>query len=96
MNGEDTLSSIEIKTDNKTKTIEVSGLFIAVGQSPKNEIFKNIVELDENGYIKSNGVYTNTEGIFVAGDTRVKDLRQLTTAVSDGSIAATAAIKYIN
>ncbi|MBE6157302.1 MAG: thioredoxin-disulfide reductase [Firmicutes bacterium] len=98
LNGEDLLTSIEVTNkENETKTIEVSGLFIAVGQAPKNEIFSNIIELDNNGYIKSiDGVHTNKDGIYVAGDTRVKDLRQLTTAVSDGSIAATTAIKEMN
>ena len=68
-------------------------IFIAIGQSPKNEIFSNLIEL-ENGYIKSeDGVHTNIDKIYVAGDARVKDLRQLTTAVADGSIAATTAIK---
>ena len=90
INGNDKLESIELDNGN---TLEISGLFIAVGQVPKNEIFKNIIELD-NGYIASvDGVHTNIDGIYVAGDTRVKDLRQLTTAVSDGSIAATTALK---
>ena len=90
INGNDKLESIELDNGN---ILEISGLFIAVGQEPKNEIFKNIIELD-NGYIASvDGVHTNIDGIYVAGDTRVKDLRQLTTAVSDGSIAATTALK---
>ena len=53
-----------------------------------------MVDLNERGYIETtDGVHTKTEGIYVAGDTRVKELRQLTTAVADGSIAATIAIK---
>ena len=80
--------------DNNSKEIEVNGLFIAVGQSPKNEIFANLIKINDYGYIESSdGVHTNIEGIYVAGDNRVKELRQLTTAVSDGSIAATTAIK---
>lgn len=80
--------------DNKVNEIEINGLFIAVGQSPKNEIFANIIKINDYGYIESDdGVHTNIEGIYVAGDNRVKVLRQLTTAVSDGSIAATTAIK---
>ncbi len=56
-----------------------------------------MVDLDEKGYIKSiDGVHTKTKRIYVAGDARVKDLRQLTTAVSDGSIAATVAIKEMD
>ena len=93
LNGVEKLESIEVKETEQTKNLEVDGLFIAVGQIPNNEIFQNVVDL-ENGYIKSvDGVHTKTEGIYVAGDTRVKDLRQLTTAVSDGAIAATTAIK---
>lgn len=95
INGEDKVESIEVEnTSNERKTINVSGIFIAVGQDPKNAIFNNIVELNDKGYIISeDGVHTSTEGIYVAGDTREKVLRQLTTAVSDGSIAATIAIK---
>ena len=93
--GNELLTGIEItdKTNNK-KEINIDGLFIAVGQEPKNEIFNNVVDLDSRGYIETtDGVHTKTSGIYVAGDTRVKELRQLTTAVGDGSLAATIAIK---
>lgn len=96
LNGDKLLESIDVKNNgNDTITnIKVKGLFIAVGQQPKNEIFSNVVTLNKMGYIDSeDGVHTNVEGIYVAGDNRVKLLRQLTTAVSDGSIAATVAIK---
>ena len=94
LNGEKRIEAIEV-TDNlgNSKIIDVNGLFIAIGQTPKNDCFLNVVELD-NGYIKSvDGVHTSHDKIYVAGDTRVKELRQLTTAVSDGAIAATVAIK---
>lgn len=91
LNGENKLESIEL--DNG-KVLEVSGLFIAVGQEPNNSIFNNVVTLDEKGYIKSeDGVHTNSKHIYVAGDARVKNLRQLVTAESDGAIAATTAIR---
>ncbi|MBE6150183.1 MAG: thioredoxin-disulfide reductase [Firmicutes bacterium] len=81
-----------IKLDNGLD-INVNGLFIAVGQEPKNEIFSELIDIDEKGYIISNdGVHTNVNGIYVAGDARVKNLRQVITAVSDGAIAATTAI----
>ena len=95
INGSDKLVSVDVKdnTDN-INTIDVDGLFIAVGQAPKNEIFSNIFELDERGYAKiGENLHTKIEGIYVAGDARVKSLRQLTTAISDGAIAATTAIK---
>ncbi len=95
LKGEDVLKRIEVKKhDGQTLDLDVAALFIAVGQEPKNEIFANVCSLNDNGYIEAKDeVYTNTPGIYVAGDARVKVLRQLTTAVSDGSLAATIAIK---
>lgn len=95
INGEDKLSNIDIVDKNSNiKNIRIDGLFIAIGQEPKNEIFKNILDINERGYIVTkDDVHTNVDGIYIAGDTRVKELRQLTTAVADGSLAATIAIK---
>ena len=95
LNGDKRLESIEVEDNqHEVHTLPINGLFIAIGQAPKNEIFQDLIELDEKGYIVSlDGVHTNMEKIYVAGDTRVKDLRQLTTAVSDGAIAATVAMK---
>ncbi len=89
--GEDKLNSIEI-TDNRNNIsrLEIDGLFIAIGNIPDNNRFKNIIDLDENGYIIANtNLKTKTDNIYVAGDTRVKTLRQLVTATADGAIAAT-------
>lgn len=95
INGEDVLKSIEVKdNEDNIRKIDINGLFIAVGQEPKNDIFANIIDIDEAGYIKTeDGVHTNVNKIYVAGDARAKKLRQLVTAVSDGAIAATTAIK---
>ena len=93
--GEEVLKQIEVTDNNLNKNIiDIDGLFIAVGREPKNEIFKNVADLNSNGYIiAKDNVHTNIEGIYVAGDAREKELRQLTTAVSDGSVAATIAIR---
>lgn len=93
--GEEHLEKITVKNkDDQERTIDVSGLFIAVGQQPKNELFADVIELDEKGYIKAiDEIHTTVAGIYVAGDTRDKELKQLTTAVADGSLAATVAIK---
>ena len=95
INGTDKVESIIVKDNNeKEKEIKVDGLFVAVGQEPKNIIFKDLVDIDEKGYIVAkDDVYTSKNGVYVAGDARDKLLKQLTTAVSDGSIAATVAIK---
>ncbi len=94
INGTDKLESIDVDTNGNINTINVSGLFIAIGHVPANEAFSNMVELDERGYIKSeDGVHTKSKNVYVAGDTRVKTLRQLVTATSDGALAATAAMR---
>ena len=94
LNGEKVLKSITLNDD---KDIEVSALFIAVGRVPENENFKNVIKVDDKGYIVANdNCHTNVDGIFASGDNRVKSLRQLVTATSDGAIAANEVIKYVN
>lgn len=98
LNADKKLSSIEVTNkDGSKRNIDVDGLFVAVGRIPENQGFANIVSLDDDGYIKAGeDCKTSAEGIFVAGDGRVKEVRQLVTATSDGAIAALAAVKYIN
>ena len=98
LNASDRISGIEVTSNNGCiETIDVDGLFIAIGRVPENQNFAKIINLDEAGYIiASEDCHTNVDGIFVAGDNRVKSLRQLVTATSDGAVAATEAIKYIN
>lgn len=93
----DKLSSIEVCDKNNNKRIlSLSGLFIAIGRIPQNNNFNNIIDIDDYGYaISKENCHTKTKGIFVAGDNRTKLLRQLVTATSDGAIAATEAIKYL-
>ncbi|AOR25157.1 FAD-dependent oxidoreductase [Clostridium taeniosporum] len=72
------------------------GVFVFVGYSPESNLFKGILELDKSGYIITNeNMETNIPGVYVAGDLRPKELRQIVTAVSDGAIAATRAEKYV-
>ena len=96
--GDDKLEGIEILNNEEiTRIIDISGIFIAIGRVPENENFRNLISLDKSGYILANeNCHTNINGIFVAGDARVKELRQLVTATSDGAISATEAIKYLN
>lgn len=96
INGDDKLKSITIDNNREEKEINIDCLFIAIGEEANNLIFKNIIDIDKDGYIISkDGVHTNIKNIYVAGDAREKDLRQLTTATSDGSIAAVTAIKEL-
>lgn len=84
-------------TDTQSRSkLEIAGLFVAIGQVPSNEIFKDIVELDDYGYIvATEDCKTNVDGIYVAGDCRTKKVRQLTTAAADGAVAGLAACEYI-
>lgn len=80
------------KISGEKSRLEISGLFVAIGQMPENGVFAGLVDLDENGYILAGeDCRTNVEGIFAAGDCRKKTVRQLTTAAADGAVAALAA-----
>jgi len=98
LNANEKLESIEVTNkDGQSTIINISGLFIAVGRVPENENFRKIIKLNEAGYVEAKeDCHTNVEGIFTAGDNRVKTVRQLVTATADGAVAATEAIKYIN
>lgn len=96
--GEDMVEKISIynKKKEEKSELEVQGVFIAVGIQPNTEIYRNLVKMDEGGYIIAgeDGV-TQTKGVFAAGDLRTKQLRQVITAASDGANAVTAVEKYL-
>ena len=77
-------------------TLPVDGIFVFLGQSPNNEWFKNMITLDDKGYILAKeDMSTNIPGVFGAGDINHKLYRQITTAVSDGTIAALSAERWL-
>ncbi|MBR4882067.1 MAG: FAD-dependent oxidoreductase [Clostridia bacterium] len=85
------------KNTGEERNIPVAGLFVAIGQIPENKPFEALAELDEYGYFATGeNALTKTPGVFVAGDCRAKEVRQLTTAVGDGAVAGLAACKYID
>lgn len=97
--GTDTLDAIIIEDVNtkEREKITTDGIFVAIGQVANNEPFRNVCNLDKAGFIISNDSCTSeVEGIFVAGDCRQKRIRQISTAISDGTIAAVEAIKYLD
>ena len=99
VNGEFSLQSVMVKNvgTGEEREISVAALFEAVGTIPQNMAFADLVELDDEGYIVTDdGCRTSTEGVFAAGDCRSKRVRQLTTAVSDGTVAALAATEYFD
>jgi thioredoxin reductase (NADPH) len=97
--GEDTVDALLLKNvkTGETSVLAVAGLFEAIGSVPQNEAFANVIALDGDGYIDAGeDCRTTAEGIFAAGDCRRKEIRQLTTATADGSVAGLAAVEYLN
>lgn len=101
--GSGLLSAMNIvnnKTGEKTKIVPregdmIFGVFIFVGYIPESTIFNGIIGTDRNYIVSDETMKTSVEGVFVAGDVRVKELRQVVTAVNDGAIAAINARKYV-
>ena len=95
--GEEELKAIEYTDkDGNLCRQEIPAVFVAIGQVPDNGAFANVADLDEAGYIVADeSCKTRTPGVFVAGDCRTKAVRQVSTAVSDGAIAATNASLYL-
>lgn len=96
--GEDKIEKIIIEDINtKEKSdIKSDGVFVYIGYEPKADMFKDFIHINKWGYIETDeNMQTNIKGVFAAGDVRFKNIRQLTTAVNDGTIAALMAEKYI-
>ena len=91
------VAAVVLDTPDGPRTVPVEGVFLCVGQRPQNGPFAGVLDLDADGYAASGeDCRTRTPGIFAAGDCRAKAVRQLTTAVADGAVAALAACGYLN
>ena len=96
-NGELTGVETENRVTGEAKTIPCNGLFLAIGLIPENGAFADLAKCNDYGYFDSDETcLTATPGVFVAGDCRSKGVRQVTTAVGDGAVAAVAACRYID
>ncbi len=97
LKGEFELEGISVSTPEGEREIALQGLFVAVGYEPDNAPFSAVLDIDEWGYAASGeDCLSSTPGVFVAGDCRAKRVRQVTTAVGDGAVAAVAACEYID
>ena len=96
--GQDTVQGLRLKNvrSGEEKTLQVAGVFIAVGIIPQTELLDGLADRNDGGYVLAgeDGI-TSAEGIFAAGDCRSKNLRQIITAVADGANAATSAWSYL-
>lgn len=90
------LTGVKYSENGQENIVECDGVFLAVGLVPDNKPFENVVDLDERGYFKADeSTITKTQNVFVAGDCRVKSLRQVATACADGANAAIKACEYL-
>ena len=84
-----------LKTNEET-TLDVGGLFVAIGHEPNTKLFKGQIDLDDQGYVVlKNKTHTNVEGVFAAGDVHDRDYRQAITAAGYGCMAAIDVDKYL-
>ena len=96
--GEDLVTGVQIREvrTGRTREIAAQGVFISIGLTPRSELFRDILTLDEAGYIVADeSTQTNRPGVFAAGDVRAKPVRQIVTAVADGAAAAHFAQAYL-
>ncbi len=96
--GQEKVTGVKIRniTDNKTATINIDGIFVAIGYTPNTSFLKGKLNLDEQGYIKAKEeVRTEIDGVFVAGDVADKVYRQAVTAAGSGTKAALEARNYL-
>ncbi len=98
--GENTFEGVKIKNSETDEEIDITvdSIFVAIGQQPDNESFKDVVKLNEYGYIVSDESCIpegSVKGIFTAGDCRTKKIRQVATAISDGATAALEACSFL-
>ena len=99
LKGDGIVESVVVKNvkTNEVKEVQTDGVFMFVGYDPVSDLVKGLVDMDEKGYIITDeNMSTSIEGVFAAGDVRVKSLRQVVTAASDGAIAAVRAEHYIS
>ncbi|MDX8553533.1 thioredoxin-disulfide reductase [Tenacibaculum sp. 1B UA] len=88
--------AVNNQTGEKTE-IPVTGVFIAIGHKPNTELFKDVLDMDETGYLitKGKSTKTNLPGVFAAGDVQDKEYRQAVTAAGTGCMAALDAERYL-
>ena len=94
--GDNTVTGVRIRQQGSERTLAADGVFVAVGVQPNTDLVRDIVQTDEQGYLRAgeDGV-TTAPGLFAAGDVRTKPLRQVVTAVADGANCVTAVQEYL-
>lgn len=93
--GKNSVEKLVYEKDEKEGSIDVEGVFVAIGRRPETEFLKGQIEIAETGYIKANDLMeTNVEGVYACGDIVVSPIKQISIAVGQGAIAGNEASKY--
>lgn len=87
--------AVLVNGDGEPREIQVDGIFVYMGQDPQTDLFSGVLEMEKGYIVGGEDMETNVPGVFVAGDVRTKKIRQITTAMNDGTIAAISADSYI-
>ncbi len=97
--GDDKLAGAVVRdvVSGETSTLPVTGLFVAIGHSPNTDLFKGVLDMDDNGYLitKPGSTYTNVDGVFASGDVQDHTYRQAITAAGSGCMAAIDAERWL-
>ena len=94
--GENSVQNLIYEKEGKENKIEVDGVFVAIGRRPETNILENKIKISERGFVLADdNMQTSTDGVFVCGDIREGNIKQIATAVGDGAIAGTEASKHI-
>lgn len=94
--GDSTVKKLIYEKDEKEGSIDVEGVFVAIGRKPETEFLNGQIEIAETGYIKANDLMeTNIEGVYACGDIVVSPIKQISIAVGQGAIAGNEASKYV-
>ena len=95
--GDDKVSSLVYNIDGANKNVKVDGVFVAIGRQPDTANLKDKIDMTEKGFIKCDSqMQTSCKGVFACGDIRENSIRQIATAVGDGALAGTMAVRYVS
>lgn len=94
--GDESVKSVTYEKDGKEEILVVDGVFVAIGRTPETSALKGLIDLDARGYIITDqNMQSSCPGVYACGDVRSNTIKQISTAVGDGAIAATEATKYV-
>ncbi len=99
VNGDNFVTNVTVENlvTKETSTIETEGIFVYIGSEPKSSLFQGKLDLDDYGYIVTDeDMMTSVRGVYAAGDIRKKKIKQISTAVGDGTVAGVMAERFLS